>query len=89
MSERYTDLRQKEVVNLCDGKRLGCICDVIIDVTCGKVEAIVVPGQCGITSIFKAAKTSLSHGTRFANSARTSYWWTSAASDCAKTDIPA
>ena len=36
MSERYTDLRQKEVVNLCDGKRLGCICDVIVDVSCGK-----------------------------------------------------
>lgn len=56
MSERYTDLRQKEVVNLCDGKRLGCICDVIVDVSCGKIEAIVVPGQCGISSIFKGGK---------------------------------
>ena len=38
MSERYTDLRQKEVVNLCDGKRLGCICDVIIDCRAGAMR---------------------------------------------------
>lgn len=35
-------LRDKEVINICDGKRLGYINDVIIDVCTGCVTAIVV-----------------------------------------------
>jgi len=47
MSCRYQDLRNKEVINVCDGRRLGCICDVIINVCTCSIEAIVVPGGCG------------------------------------------
>lgn len=43
---RLSKLRQKEVVNCIDGKRLGYICDLVIDECNGKICAIVVPGQC-------------------------------------------
>lgn len=43
---RIVDLRCKEVINLCDGCRLGFVGDVEVDVLCGRVVAIVVPGRC-------------------------------------------
>ncbi len=41
---KVTDLRRKEVINICDGCRLGFVCDVQIQLTDGKVVAIIVPG---------------------------------------------
>ncbi len=41
---RASDFKQKEVVNISDGRRLGFVCDVEIDLEEGKVEAIVLPG---------------------------------------------
>lgn len=38
------DLQDKEVINVCDGRRLGFICDVEADVCSGKITAIIVPG---------------------------------------------
>ncbi len=38
-------LREKEVVNLCDGNRLGYICDIEIDITSGRIISIIVPGD--------------------------------------------
>ena len=38
-------LREREVVNVCDGRRLGYICDMEIDLLTGKITAIVVPGN--------------------------------------------
>ena len=44
MSCRFTSLKCKEVVNVCDGCRLGFVADVEVDVKCGQVVAIIVPG---------------------------------------------
>lgn len=41
---RLCELRDKEVINSCDCKRLGCVVDIEIDVCKGKIEAIIVPG---------------------------------------------
>ena len=41
---KMVDFRHKEVINICDAKRLGCVCDVDIDFCTGTVNAIVVPG---------------------------------------------
>lgn len=41
------ELKQKEVVNLCDGKRLGRVCDVVFTFPEGRVQGIVVPGGKG------------------------------------------
>lgn len=41
---KVIDFRRKEVINICDAKKLGCVCDVDIDYCTGTVNAIVVPG---------------------------------------------
>ena len=46
MSAKFTDLHCKEVICICDGRRLGYIEDVIICLPGGEVNAIVVPGRC-------------------------------------------
>ncbi len=48
---RICELREKEVINICDCKRLGCVMDVDIDVCTGQVTALIVPGPgrlCGL-----------------------------------------
>ena len=41
---KTSDLKLKEVINVVDGKRLGNITDIEIDVETGRLTAIVVPG---------------------------------------------
>lgn len=43
-STSFCELRFKDVINICDGRRMGRVIDIVIDVTCGKVRGIVVPG---------------------------------------------
>jgi YlmC/YmxH family sporulation protein len=45
-------LRNKEVIDLCDGRRLGFVCDIEIDVAGGRITAIVVPGSKGFGGLF-------------------------------------
>ena len=40
---RLCEAREKEVINLCDCKRLGYVEDVLFDCCTGKVEAFVIP----------------------------------------------
>ncbi len=42
---RITDLREKEVINIKDGCRLGCVCDVEVDTGCGKVVSLIIFGR--------------------------------------------
>lgn len=45
MSEiRLCELKEKEVINICNCKRLGCIVDLVLNVCDGCVQAIIVPG---------------------------------------------
>ena len=44
MGMRLCELRDKEVVNICSGRRLGCIVDVEINICSGEVEAVIIPG---------------------------------------------
>ncbi len=41
------------VVNMCDGRSLGYVCDLVLECPCGKVCAIVVPGCQGFKNFFK------------------------------------
>ena len=43
--KRSSELRQKEVINISDGKRLGFVCDVEIDFENGRIESIIIPGS--------------------------------------------
>lgn len=36
------ELREKDVINMCDGKKLGIVTELEIDVSCGRVCAIIV-----------------------------------------------
>lgn len=47
METSLAELRQKEAINVCDGKRLGRICDVVFTYPEGKVLGLVVPGGRG------------------------------------------
>ena len=41
---RFCEMREKEVVNICTGKQLGCVVDLELDTCSGKIESIIVPG---------------------------------------------
>ena len=51
---KISDFQTKEVVNILDGKRLGQISDLEIDLRHGRVEAIVVPGPGKFLGLFSA-----------------------------------
>ncbi len=44
MLTKTSELSEREVVNILDGKRLGLASDLEIDAETGKIVAIVVPG---------------------------------------------
>lgn len=41
---RSSDLKQKEVINISDGRRIGFVFDVEINLEDGRIEALIVPG---------------------------------------------
>lgn len=43
MSCKITDLYCKEVICVCDGRRLGFVCDAVIQVPEGRILSIIVP----------------------------------------------
>lgn len=53
MDLSFCELRAKEVVNICDGKKMGNIIDLIFDCTCARITGLVVPGEKTLLSIFK------------------------------------
>jgi len=53
---RLSKLRQKEVVNIADGARLGFICDLVLDVCSGRICAIVVPGPSRFAFFFRGER---------------------------------
>ena len=52
MNCRIADLRCKEVINICDGCRLGYVCDVEVNTANGCLVSIIVPGPCRFFGLF-------------------------------------
>lgn len=52
MLDRIYDLRQKEIINVKDGCRFGYLCDLEIDITCGRIVALIVPAPGKILGLF-------------------------------------
>ena len=48
----FSQLRRKEVINICDGCRLGYVGDVEIKIPEGEVKAIIVFGPCRFFGLF-------------------------------------
>ena len=49
----YSDLKRKEIINICDGARLGCVCDLELDDCTGVISAIIVPGPPRFLGLFR------------------------------------
>lgn len=49
---KASELRQKEIISLSDGKRLGFASDIEINMETGYIEAIIVPAENRFASIF-------------------------------------
>lgn len=41
------EIRNKEVINIFDGKSLGYVCDIEINLQAGTIDGIVLPGSRG------------------------------------------
>ena len=53
MNETLTELTEKQVVNVCDGRLLGNVIDFKIDICNGKITAIILPGEGGVFNFKK------------------------------------
>ncbi|MBS3872543.1 MAG: YlmC/YmxH family sporulation protein [Firmicutes bacterium] len=49
---RVSDLREKEIVNILDGRRIGFIGDLDVDVQEGRIRALIVLGQGKLLGLF-------------------------------------
>ncbi|MBE6989474.1 MAG: YlmC/YmxH family sporulation protein [Ruminococcaceae bacterium] len=52
MVNRFSILRRKEVINVCDGCRLGYVGDLEIRIPEGEVKALIVYGPCRFFGLF-------------------------------------
>ena len=57
METSFAELKCKQVINVVDGKSLGRIIDIVLDVKSCKILGIVVPNPaCSMWSLFKSGK---------------------------------
>ena len=49
---KISELKQREVININDGRRLGIVYDVEIDMEKGQIDAIVIPGTGRVLGFF-------------------------------------
>ena len=50
--ERFTDLKNKEVINIMDGVRMGYVYDVEFDTLSGKINALLIPKKTRFFGLF-------------------------------------
>ncbi len=48
----YEQLREKEVIDITSGERLGRVCDLDIDTECGRICALYLPGRGRLWGLF-------------------------------------
>jgi len=49
---RVSDLRNKDIINAIDGKKLGYIKDIEMDLHEGKIRALILPGNRSFLGLF-------------------------------------
>ncbi len=49
---KTSDLRSREVINIQDGRRLGLINDLDVDLEKGRIRALIVPGSGKLFGVF-------------------------------------
>ena len=50
-------LKNKEVINICDGKSLGFVSDIEVNLERGVIDGIVIPGARGFMGFFSRGET--------------------------------
>ncbi len=53
MNESMTELTDKQVINVCDGRFLGYVTDFKVDQCSGRLTAIILPGEGGFFNFKK------------------------------------
>jgi len=56
METSFTELRNKEVINVLTGRLLGNVCDIILDLRRNCIIGLVVPGCKSFFNIFKPSQ---------------------------------
>ena len=54
MAGKGLDFRNKEVINITDGKRMGYVQDVTANLETGVITSIIVPGNTRLINIFNS-----------------------------------
>lgn len=49
---RFSEIEKKEVINVCDGARLGFVCDMEIDIKTGCTKKLIIPAKGKLFGIF-------------------------------------
>lgn len=55
MELSFCNLKSKDVINVCDGRNLGNITDIIFDTCCGRIQGIVIPNSKSFFNFFKSS----------------------------------
>ena len=55
MEISFCKLKNKDVVNVCDGKNYGPIIDIVFDTCCGRILGLIVPCNKNFFNIFKSS----------------------------------
>ena len=58
------DIRNKEVINIYDGKSMGFVCDIEINLKEGRIDGIVLPGDKSFMKIQFTPNGNFVHSTR-------------------------
>lgn len=43
--EKFSDLQEKEVINICDGSRLGYVSDLELELPTGRIVSLLIPTE--------------------------------------------
>ena len=52
IQQKFSELRCKEVINICDCRRLGYVSDLSFEAPSGQILALIVPGPCRFFGLF-------------------------------------